>query len=386
MQFGQGRSGDGRGSMTNSADSRNSDEREKGTRQASNASDLEQGEKAVDRYDSENERSFQGSSSLVKPAGDDSNSPTLNLGKKNISTSSSIASDATNGSNGSRNSKRSYVRQGSNLRQLTPNRRTTRFVPSSSRPLRAALSVRANQAALKQRKPRKSIVSLLTSTQIGHFGNMHLDETLLREMNLVREIAKWSCDIFKLSEASNGDPLVLVCASLWRLMDIKDIKEVQESTFLKFMVAVQSNYINTNTYHNSMHAADVTQTMSVLLGDPTISTILNEKDRFCGVIAGAIHDMGHPGTNNNFGINTSSIWAIRYNDLSILENMHVSKAFQLMMENEDNNVLGGFNKEVSNEMRENIINMVLGTDMSNHFEDISHFQAQVSTFCFVNNI
>lgn len=57
-----------------------------------------------------------------------------------------------------------------------------------------------------------------------------------------------------------------------------------------------------------------------------------------------------------------------------------------MMENEDNNVLGGFNKEVSNEMRENIINMVLGTDMSNHFEDISHFQAQVSTFCFVNNI
>ena len=57
--------------------------------------------------------------------------------------------------------------------------------------------------------------------------------------------------------------------------------------------------------------------------------------------------------------------------------MHVSKAFQLMKEQSEIDVLSGFTVDVANELRENIVNMVLGTDMSFHFEDISHFQAQV---------
>ena len=54
-------------------------------------------------------------------------------------------------------------------------------------------------------------------------------------------------------------------------------------------------YLDSNQYHNKLHAADVTQTISMFLNDPTVATILTKSDQFCSIIAAAIHDMGHPG-------------------------------------------------------------------------------------------
>jgi hypothetical protein len=38
----------------------------------------------------------------------------------------------------------------------------------------------------------------------------------------------------------------------------------------------------------------------------------------------------HPGTTNNFQVNTNSALAIRYNDASVLENHHASCGFMLL--------------------------------------------------------
>jgi cAMP-specific phosphodiesterase 4 len=50
---------------------------------------------------------------------------------------------------------------------------------------------------------------------------------------------------------------------------------------------------------------------------------------FSFLFAAMIHDIGHPGTNNAFMINTHDKIAIRYNDKSVLESMHSAKAFQI---------------------------------------------------------
>ena len=50
---------------------------------------------------------------------------------------------------------------------------------------------------------------------------------------------------------------------------------------------------------------------------------------FSFLLAAISHDLGHPGVNNPFLINTIDKLAIRYNDKSILENMHVEKVFTL---------------------------------------------------------
>jgi cAMP-specific phosphodiesterase 4 len=51
---------------------------------------------------------------------------------------------------------------------------------------------------------------------------------------------------------------------------------------------------------------------------------------FSFFFAAIIHDMAHPGTNNGYSINTGDKIAIRYNDKSVLENMHVAEAFKLL--------------------------------------------------------
>jgi hypothetical protein len=52
---------------------------------------------------------------------------------------------------------------------------------------------------------------------------------------------------------------------------------------------------------------------------------------FLGMIVSAMgHDLGHPGYNNNFHINASSDLAITYNDISCLENFHVSFLFKIL--------------------------------------------------------
>ena len=53
---------------------------------------------------------------------------------------------------------------------------------------------------------------------------------------------------------------------------------------------------------------------------------------FSAVVGAFVHDVGHTGVNNNFLVQTGSQLALRFNDQSPLENMHVAIAFEAMKE------------------------------------------------------
>ena len=60
----------------------------------------------------------------------------------------------------------------------------------------------------------------------------------------------------------------------------------------------------------------------------------------------AIHDFEHPGVSNNFLIRTKSSLAVQYNDDSVLERMHVARAFAIMQEEGAQcNILKGVSSE-----------------------------------------
>ncbi|XP_016118995.1 calcium/calmodulin-dependent 3',5'-cyclic nucleotide phosphodiesterase 1A-like [Sinocyclocheilus grahami] len=61
--------------------------------------------------------------------------------------------------------------------------------------------------------------------------------------------------------------------------------------------------------------------------------------------------------------------AILYNDRSVLENHHVSAAYRLMQEDEMN-ILVNLSKDDWRELRTLVIEMVMSTDMSCHFQQI----------------
>lgn len=91
-----------------------------------------------------------------------------------------------------------------------------------------------------------------------------------------------------------------------------------------------------------------------------------------------IHDYKHPGTTNAFQQSTASSLALRYNDQSVLEHMHLSETF-LLLNNPTYNIFANSNLSPlqKKELRETIITMVLATDMKHHFSGITEWQAYV---------
>lgn len=93
------------------------------------------------------------------------------------------------------------------------------------------------------------------------------------------------------------------------------------------------------------------------------------------LISAAIHDVDHPGVNNNFLIQTQSPLANLYSDQSVLEYHHCATAFDILGD-DSCNVFHGLPNEKIREMRKLIIGMVLSTDMAKHFEYINKFKAR----------
>ena len=58
-------------------------------------------------------------------------------------------------------------------------------------------------------------------------------------------------------------------------------------------------------------------------------------DIYSILLVAALHDVRHPGTNNNYQVNRMTEWSMIYNDNSVLENMHASRASYLLVGSED---------------------------------------------------
>ena len=100
------------------------------------------------------------------------------------------------------------------------------------------------------------------------------------------------------------------------------------------------------------------------------------------IFAAAIHDFDHPGVNSNFLVTTGNPLAILYNDKSVLECYHLSAAFQLLLKPEFN-FLADLPKAEWQAFREIVIDMVLATDLSQHYATLSQFKTKVY-FMFSN--
>ena len=71
------------------------------------------------------------------------------------------------------------------------------------------------------------------------------------------------------------------------------------------------------------------------------------------------------------------MFAIRYNDKSVLENHHVAAAFGLLKDDQYN-IFKTFSKENYKAIREKMIAMVLSTDMSQHFTDVAQLKGRLA--------
>lgn len=94
---------------------------------------------------------------------------------------------------------------------------------------------------------------------------------------------------------------------------------------------------------------------------------LSEISQFWVLVASLGHDLGHPGVNNQFLIETTHELALKYNDKSPLENMHCARLF-LVVSDPQANIFAQIEKDLYKEMRKGIIMAILHTDVVKHNE------------------
>lgn len=156
---------------------------------------------------------------------------------------------------------------------------------------------------------------------------------------------------------------------------------IDNKTVCNYMLEVEKHYLPEIQvpYHNRLHGCDVVQTVfSILHLDEAMLHGLADISLLALIIGAAVHDIGHPGLNNSYHVNTRSELAIRYNDRSVLENFHASTAISLLHRKELN-FLSSLPPEQDTVFRNLIIDMILATDLANHFENLSHFDSVIAT-------
>uniref|UniRef100_A0A8C7W6D7 Phosphodiesterase n=1 Tax=Oncorhynchus mykiss TaxID=8022 RepID=A0A8C7W6D7_ONCMY len=154
-------------------------------------------------------------------------------------------------------------------------------------------------------------------------------------------------------------------------------------TLKRWLLGIQENYRN-NPFHNFRHCFCVSQMMYGMIHLCNLQERLSMTDMCILMTAAVCHDLDHPGYNNTYQINAHTELAVRYNDISPLENHHCAVAFQIISMPECN-IFANIETEAFKHLRQAIITLILATDMARHGEILDSFKQNVDNFDFTNH-
>uniref|UniRef100_A0A674NRP4 Phosphodiesterase n=1 Tax=Takifugu rubripes TaxID=31033 RepID=A0A674NRP4_TAKRU len=218
--------------------------------------------------------------------------------------------------------------------------------------------------------------SSLSSTSMPRFGvNTDHEDELAKELE---DLDKWSFNIFKVAEFSNNRPLSCIMYAIFQERELLKTFRIPVDTFVTYVMTLEDHYHSNVAYHNSLHAADVTQSTHVLLSTPALDAVFTDLEVLAALFAAAIHDVDHPGVSNQFLINTNSELALMYNDESVLENHHLAVGFKLLHQ-ENCDIFQNLTKRQRQSLRKLVIDIVLATDMSKHMTLLADLKTMVET-------
>ncbi|KAJ8282225.1 hypothetical protein COCON_G00047440 [Conger conger] len=162
---------------------------------------------------------------------------------------------------------------------------------------------------------------------------------------------------------------------------VKDFN-INPITLKRWLLCIHDNYRN-NPFHNFRHCFCVTQMMYSMIYLCSLQEKFTQVDILILMTAAVCHDLDHPGYNNTYQINARTELAVRYNDISPLENHHCAVAFQIFSQPECN-IFSNFDPEPFKQIRQGTITLILATDMARHGEILDSFRQKVDSFDFTN--
>lgn len=149
-------------------------------------------------------------------------------------------------------------------------------------------------------------------------------------------------------------------------------------TLKRWLLCVHDNYRN-NPFHNFRHCFCVTQMMYSMIWLCGLQEKFSQMDILVLMTAAICHDLDHPGYNNTYQINARTELAVRYNDISPLENHHCAVAFQILARPECA-IFANVQPEGFKQIRQGMITLILATDMARHAEIMDSFKEKMEDF------
>jgi len=206
---------------------------------------------------------------------------------------------------------------------------------------------------------------------------VNFDEYGIEELNSVlMSIGKnWNFDVWFVHKTT-GHSVFLVAKYLLRKWEFNSALSISEAVSDSFFQRMEIGY-RSNPYHNACHAADVCHSLLYFTENSEIVKYLTGFDMIAVIIASLGHDLGHPALTNRYLVSNRHKIALRYNDSSVLENMHIAKIFKLLA-SPDSDILQTLVAEDWSHVRKIIIEMVLTTDMGKHFETLGKFRSRAT--------
>ncbi|KAL8618682.1 hypothetical protein ACOMHN_048858 [Nucella lapillus] len=183
----------------------------------------------------------------------------------------------------------------------------------------------------------------------------------------------WGFDIIKLEEATHKRPLMYLGLKTFARFEVCQFLGIEESVLVQWLHVMEDNYHSRNHYHNSTHAADVLHASAYFLESHRTKMVFEPADCVACLIAATVHDVDHPARTNAFLVNESNPLALLYNDLAVLESHHASLAFRLTHKDSSVNIFQNLSRDDYRSLRLSIVDMVLATEMKQHFEHLSKF-------------
>uniref|UniRef100_A0A7N8WXX7 Phosphodiesterase n=1 Tax=Mastacembelus armatus TaxID=205130 RepID=A0A7N8WXX7_9TELE len=183
----------------------------------------------------------------------------------------------------------------------------------------------------------------------------------------------WEFNILELEAATHKRPLTYLGLKIFTSFGVCEFLNCSEAVLRSWLQLIEASYHSSNSYHNSTHAADVLHATAYFLRKERVKSSLDQLDEVAALIAATVHDVDHPGRTNSFLCNAGSELAILYNDTAVLESHHAALAFQLTIRDTKSNIFKNIDRNQFRTLRQAIIDMVLATEMTRHFEHVSKF-------------
>jgi hypothetical protein len=193
--------------------------------------------------------------------------------------------------------------------------------------------------------------------------------------NLADEILavrSWNFDAFDLDAKSNHQPLTFTGFVLFHTLGFASKFNIPNSTIINFLREVERHHNPNNPYHNSLKAATVVSSVGFFLDTCGVNALLSPLESFSLFLSSIILNVSHPGRSACFLQRTNHPLALQYNNVSVIENASLFTAFQILG-NEDSNIFANLQKADANNLRGMIINLVLASDMVNHYPLLTKF-------------